>query len=176
MTGGKEAAKVRGSGGAQIMADLKPAAQRVKDALGAKGLDAQVRHMPQATRSAEEAAAACGCAIGQIVKSLVFRGAASGRPYLLLVSGANRVNEAAVAVLLGEALQRPDARTVRELTGFAIGGIPPLGHRAPLATYMDEALLAFAEVWAAAGTPDAVFPVAPDRLRVATEAHVIRVT
>src|SRR5262249_12734346 len=127
-------------------------------------------------RSAEEAAAACGCAIGQIVKSLVFRGAASGRPYLLLVSGANRVNEAAVAVLLGEALQRPDARTVRELTGFAIGGIPPLGHRAPLATYLGEALLAFAEVWAAAGTPDAVFPVAPDRLRVATEAHVIRVT
>src|SRR5262249_7367511 len=128
------------------------------------------------TRSAEEAAAACGCGIGQIVKSLVFRGAASGKAYLLLVSGANRVNEGGVAQLLGEALQRPDARAVRGLTGLAIGGIPPLGHASPLPTYMDEALFGYAVVWAAAGTPDAVFPVAPDRLKAATAAHVIRVT
>src|SRR5262245_21383942 len=107
------------------MALLKPAAQRVQDALRAHGLDAQVRHMPQATRSAEQAAAACGCAVGQIVKSLLFRGASSGQPYLLLVSGANRVNEKAVARDLGEALRRPDADDVRALTGFAIGGIPP---------------------------------------------------
>jgi prolyl-tRNA editing enzyme YbaK/EbsC (Cys-tRNA(Pro) deacylase) len=149
------------------MPALKPAAQRVQDALTAKGLDSSVRHMPQATRSAAEAAAACGCSLGQIVKSLLFRGATSGKPYLLLVSGANRVNEGGVAAVIGEALRRPDAADVREVTGFAIGGIPPLGHRTPLITLMDAALLDYDLVWAAAGTPDAVFPVAPDRLAAA---------
>ena len=115
--------------------------------------------MPQSTRTAEEAAAACGCSVGQIVKSLVFRGAQSGKPYLLLVSGANRVDEKAVAAHLGEALKRPDADYVRGVTGFAIGGIPPLGHDTPLATFMDETLLTYDTVWAAAGTADAVFPV-----------------
>jgi len=155
------------------MADLKPAAQRVQDALRDKGLDCQVRHMPQATRSADEAAAACGCSVGQIVKSLVFRGAASGRPYLLLVSGANRVDQEGVAQVIGEALRRTDANDVRDITGFAIGGIPPLGHKTPLTTYMDAALLAYALVWAAAGTPDAVFPVAPERLAAAAGASII---
>jgi prolyl-tRNA editing enzyme YbaK/EbsC (Cys-tRNA(Pro) deacylase) len=155
------------------MADLKPAAQRVKDALRAKGLDGDVRHMPQATRSAAEAAAACGCSLGQIVKSLLFRGATSGKPYLLLVSGANRVSEEGVAEVIGEALRRPDANDVREVTGFAIGGIPPLGHRTPLITFMDAALLDYDLVWAAAGTPDAVFPVAPERLAIAAAARII---
>jgi prolyl-tRNA editing enzyme YbaK/EbsC (Cys-tRNA(Pro) deacylase) len=158
------------------MADLKPAAQRVQSALSDKGLVAEVRHMPQATRSAQDAAAACGCSVGQIVKSLVFRGATSGTPYLLLVSGANRVNEAGVAAAIGEALRRTDAQDVRAITGFAIGGIPPLGHAAPLATYMDAALLAHELVWAAAGTPDAVFPVAPQRLADAVGAKIIAVT
>jgi prolyl-tRNA editing enzyme YbaK/EbsC (Cys-tRNA(Pro) deacylase) len=158
------------------MADLKPAAQRVQDALRDKGLESQVRHMSQATRSADEAAAACGCSVGQIVKSLVFRGAVSGKPYLLLVSGANRVNQEDVARVIGEALRRPDANDVRDITGFAIGGIPPLGHRTPLATYMDAALLNYALVWAAAGTPDAVFPIAPQRLAAAAGASIISVT
>jgi len=158
------------------MADLKPAARHVQDALRDKGLDSQVRHMPQATRSADEAAAACGCSVGQIVKSLVFRGAVSGKPYLLLVSGANRVNQQDVAQVIGEALRRPDANDVRDITGFAIGGIPPLGHRTPLATYMDAALLDYALVWAAAGTPDAVFPIAPQRLAAAAGASIISVT
>ena len=158
------------------MADLKPAAQRVQDALRAKGLSSQVRHMSQATRSADEAAAACGCSVGQIVKSLVFRGAASGKPYLFLVSGANRVNQEGVAQVIGEALRRPDANDVRDITGFAIGGIPPFGHKTPLETYMDAALLDFAQVWAAAGTPDAVFPIAPQRLAAAAGASIISVT
>jgi prolyl-tRNA editing enzyme YbaK/EbsC (Cys-tRNA(Pro) deacylase) len=157
------------------MDELEPAARRVQAAIDAKGLGCKVRHMAQSTRTAEEAAAACGCAVGQIVKSLVFRGAKSGKPYLLLVSGANRVNEKAVAGLIGEPLKRPDADYVRGLTGFAIGGIPPLGHDAKLDTFIDEALLAFEEVWAAAGTSDAVFPVAPRRLAEATEAKVIAV-
>jgi prolyl-tRNA editing enzyme YbaK/EbsC (Cys-tRNA(Pro) deacylase) len=158
------------------MADLKPAAQRVQDALREKGLESQVRHMSQATRSADEAAAACGCSVGQIVKSLVFRGAVSGKPYLFLVSGANRVNQEGVARVIGEALHRPDANDVRDITGFAIGGIPPFGHKTPLATYMDAALFEFAQVWAAAGTPDAVFPIAPQRLAAAADASIITVT
>jgi prolyl-tRNA editing enzyme YbaK/EbsC (Cys-tRNA(Pro) deacylase) len=157
------------------MSELKPAAQRVQDALHAKGLDCTVRHMARTTRTAEEAAAACGCAIGQIVKSLVFRGARSGKAYLLLVSGKNRVNEASVAQRIGEPLARPDATYVREATGYAIGGIPPLGHATTLATFMDEALLAYDVVWAAAGTPDAVFPIAPARLAEAAAATVLGV-
>ena len=158
------------------MADLKPAAQRVQDALRDKGLASQVRHMPQATRSAEEAAAACGCSVGQIVKSLIFRGADSGKPYLFLVSGANRVNQQGIAGLIGEALRRPDANDVRDITGFAIGGVPPLGHKTPLATYMDAVLLTYPLVWAAAGTLDAVFPIAPQELAAAAGASIIPVT
>ena len=157
------------------MSKLEPAAQRVQDALRAKGLDCTVRHMDRTTRTAEQAAVTCGCAVGQIVKSLVFRGARSGRAYLLLVSGANRVDEKSVAAHLGEALERPDAAYVREATGFAIGGIPPLGHDTSLATFMDEALLAHDVVWAAAGTPDAVFPIAPAQLVEAAAATVIPV-
>jgi prolyl-tRNA editing enzyme YbaK/EbsC (Cys-tRNA(Pro) deacylase) len=157
------------------MSKLEPAAQRVQDALRAKGLDCTVRHMDRTTRTAEQAAVTCGCAVGQIVKSLVFRGARSGNAYLLLVSGKNRVNEERVAAHIGEALARPDAQYVREATGFAIGGIPPLGHATPLATFMDEALLAYDVVWAAAGTPDAVFPIAPAQLAEATAATVITV-
>ena len=141
------------------MADLKPAAQRVQEALRDKGLEAQVRHMPQTTRSAEQAAAACGCS--------------AGKPYLLLVSGANRVNEVGVASVIGEALRRPDANDVRNITGFAIGGIPPLGHTSALLTFMDEALLGYELIWAAAGTPDAVFSIAPHRLAAATGARII---
>ena len=157
------------------MSELKPAARRVQEALRARGLDSEVRHMRQTTRTAEEAAAACGCAVGQIVKSLVFRGSQSGKPYLLLVSGANRVDEKAVAERIGEALRRPDAQYVRDVTGFAIGGIPPLGHDSPLDTYIEEALLAWDVVWAAAGTPDAVFPIAPARLAEAVGANIIAV-
>ncbi|MBX9591084.1 MAG: YbaK/EbsC family protein [Hyphomonadaceae bacterium] len=157
------------------MSQLKPAAQRVQEVLRTKGLETQVRHMPASTRTAQEAAQACGCQVGQIVKSLVFRGAQSGKPYLLLVSGANRVDETLAGAQVGEALGRADAQFVRDATGFAIGGIPPLGHASPIATFMDEALLAYDQVWAAAGTPDAVFPIAPGRLAEAIEARPIRV-
>ena len=158
------------------MSQLKPAAQRVQDELRAKGLDADVRHMPASTRTAQEAADACGCQVGQIVKSLIFRGARSGQPYLLLVSGINRVDETVAAGQIGEPLGRADAQFVREATGFAIGGIPPLGHAKPIATFIDEALLGHRVVWAAAGTPDAVFPIAPERLAQVVAARPIRVT
>jgi len=157
------------------MSELPPSAQKVHDAAAALGLDITVREMPDSTRTAEKAAAAVGVTVGQIVKSLVFMGAASGKPYLLLVSGTNRVNEAGVAAHLGEALRRPDADAVRALTGYAIGGIPPFGHDTPIATYIDGDLLQYDIVWAAAGTPKAVFSAAPGKLKDATKAIEIDV-
>ena len=157
------------------MSELPASAQRVQDAARALGLSIAVREMDASTRTAEEAAAACGATVGQIVKSLVFAGAQSGKPYLFLVSGSNRVNEKGVAAHLGEKLKRPDADAVRALTGYAIGGIPPFGHDAPLATYMDADLLKYDVIWAAAGTPKAVFRTEPGALRDATQATMIDV-
>lgn len=158
------------------MTKLPAAAARVQRAAEGLGLAIAVRLMPDSTRTAADAAAACGCAVGQIVKSLIFQGKETGRPLLLLVSGANRVNEKGLAVTVGEQLSRPDADFVRAATGFAIGGIPPLGHATPLATWIDEDLFQYGVVWAAAGTPNAVFSVDPARLHDAVGAAVIKVT
>lgn len=157
------------------MIDIPPSVLKVQNAALHAGLAIEVTMHTQSTRTAEEAAAACGCAVGQIVKSLIFRGAASGQPLLLLVSGANRVDEKAVGRYMGERLERPDADYVRDVTGFAIGGIPPFGHANALTTYMDEDLLHYPDVWAAAGTPTAVFRIDPAKLREATAAIVIAV-
>ena len=156
--------------------DLAPSAARVAAAARDLGLAVEIRDMPSSTRTAEEAAAACGCSIGEIVKSLVFRGRTSGTPLLLLVSGANRVDETAVAGAIGEALKRAAADDVRAITGYAIGGIPPFGHATALTVFIDEDLLGHTRVWAAAGTPSAVFAVAPRALAEATGARVIRMT
>ena len=157
------------------MNTLPAAAARVQAVADSLGLAIAVQSMPDSTRTAAEAAAACGCDVGQIVKSLVFQGKDTGRPLLLLVSGANRVDEKGVAVTVGEQLVRPDAGFVRTVTGFAIGGIPPFGHATPLATWIDEDLLQYEVVWAAAGTPNAVFAVDPAQLRAAVAATVLRV-
>ncbi|MEM7428395.1 MAG: YbaK/EbsC family protein [Pseudomonadota bacterium] len=157
------------------MDELPRAALRVAEALRAKGLEATIRQMPSSTRTAEEAAQACGCEVGQIIKSLVFQGAVSGRPYLLLVSGKNRVNEKTVGRLIGEKLKRPDAHFVRDVTGFAIGGIPPLGHDQPMAVYLDEDLLAYGTAWGAAGTPDCVVELDLAALSEAIGAQVTSV-
>ncbi len=157
------------------MSELAPSAARVAAAAVILGLDVTVVEMPDSTRTAEEAAAACGCGVGEIAKSLVFRGRTTGTPMLLLVSGVNRVDEQAVAASLGEALVRPRADDVRTLTGFAIGGIPPFGHANPLSVFVDEDLLAYDRVWAAAGTPRAVFAVDPRRLTEAVGGRVLRV-
>ncbi|MCW2305704.1 YbaK/EbsC family protein [Rhodobium gokarnense] len=157
------------------MTELPKSAQLVSEAAANAGLDVTVMEMPASTRTAEEAAAACNCTVAQIVKSLVFRGKTSKKPYLFLVSGANRVNEKGVAKHLGEALTRPDADDVRALTGFAIGGIPPLGHATPLQTFIDTDLLGFDVVWAAAGTPKCVFSCDPNALVDAVGATPIDV-
>lgn len=153
--------------------ELSASAQRVQDAISAAGLSCAVVELPASTRSAQEAAQAIGCRVEQIVKSLVFRGRQSGQPVLVLASGSNRVNEKRVGELLGEPIERADADFVREHTGFAIGGVPPVGHPAPLTTLLDRDLLAYAELWAAAGTPHAVFRLAPADLLAVAEARTV---
>lgn len=146
---------------------------RVKAAAEAAGLSITVREMPQSTRTAVEAAAACGTSVAQIVKSLIFRKAKSGDTVLLLVSGKNRVDQSAIAGVIGEPLERMDADAVRKATGFAIGGVAPLGSQTPLDTFMDADLMKFDSIWAAAGAPYAVFEVTPGALAAATGAKVI---
>ena len=155
------------------MTELSAPVLRVADAAKAFGLEIALRVMPASTRTAEEAAAACECTVGEIVKSLVFRGVGSGRAILLLVSGANRVDETKVAETIGEPIERPDAAFVRAATGFAIGGIPPFAHQTPLACWIDRDLMCFERVFAAAGTPNAIFAVSPAALRDAIAAPVI---
>ena len=151
---------------------LSAAAQRVQDALTALGSLAQVREMPATTRTA----AACGCDQGAIVKSLIFRGANSGQGILVLTSGTNRVHETRLGRQLGEALERADADFVRAATGYAIGGVPPLGHATKLRVVMDRDLQAYPEIWAAAGTPSAVFPTTPEELARLTGAEILAVS
>ena len=136
---------------------------RVRAALEAAGLPADIRELGE-TRTAEQAAAAVGCTLDQIVKSLIFRGAESGHVRLFLVPGGRRLAPAKAAAAAGEPLGKADAALVRAETGFAIGGVAPVGHIAPVASWMDPRLLDFAQVWAAAGTPRHVFPAAPEAL------------
>ena len=154
---------------------ISSSAQKVQAALAARGFTLQVVELPQSTRTSAEAAAAVGCTVGQIAKSIVFRAARSQRPVLVLTSGVNRVSESAVAVLVGEPLAKADADFVRARTGFVIGGVPPVGHAESLITFIDEDLLQFAEIWAAAGTPNAVFRLTPEELVRLTEGKVARV-
>lgn len=158
-----------------IGASLPEAALRVQRALDERGVTVRVRELPASTRTAQEAAAAIGCSVSQIVKSLVFR-TASGNPLLVLASGTNRVDETAVSAIIGESIRKADAEFVRDRTGFPIGGVAPLGHRTALPTLIDEDLLQYEEVWAAAGTPHGVFPVAPTQLVASTGGRVTRVT
>jgi len=144
----------------------------VRAALRAAGLTAEIQEFPAGTRTAEDAARALGTTVAQIVKSLVFL--ADGRPVLALVSGANRVDERKLAAACGaQRIVKADAETVREATGFGIGGVPPLGHRRPLRSFIDQDLLRHDLVYAAAGTPTAVFPVTPGELIRASGAQPV---
>lgn len=147
---------------------LPPAAARVQRALDALGVEGDVRVLPGSTRSAEEAAATIGTTVARIAKSLVFRGHSSGEPILVVASGANRVDEAAVAGAVGEPMSLASAAFVRERTGYAVGGVPPIGHDPPLRTLLDEDLFDHPEIWAAAGTPRAVFATTAETLLEAT--------
>ena len=140
----------------------------------ASGLDIEVQRYPDGTRTAADAAAAVGCKIDQIVKSLVFM--ADVRPILILCSGARRVDEEKLAEYIGTEIRIAGASEVRAATGYAIGGTPPLGHTVPLKTVVDPHLMEFEEIWAAAGTPDSVFPIQPKELVKATSGAVVAVT
>jgi len=152
------------------MATTHPNTERVRDAARAAGLTIEVREFPEGTRTADDAARAIGCTVDQIVKSLVFL--VDDEPVIALVSGAHRLDEAALLAAHGATeIARADADTVRSATGYPIGGVPPFGHPSPLPTYMDPHLLTFDVVWAAAGTPRHVFAVDPADLRAATRAE-----
>ena len=155
--------------------ELRSSARRVQAALDALGFSFQVVELPDSTRTAREAAAAVGCTVGQIAKSLVFQGKESGQPLLVIARGSNRVNEERLAGLAGEAVVFADADTVRAATGYVIGGVPPAGHSQPLPTFIDEDLLDFTEIWAAAGTPFAVFRLRPADLPRMTGGQVVRI-
>ena len=154
---------------------LSSSAQKVQDALVKLGYDYKVVEFDESTRTAQEAADRVGCKIGQIVKSLIFQGKKSGKAILILTSGANRVDIKKIKAHAEEKIGRADPAYVRERSGFAIGGIPPLGHLNPIETYVDEGLLAYNEVWAAAGTPNAVFKMNPSDLEKMTGGKMIRV-
>lgn len=143
---------------------LSASAARVRRALGEFGLELNVVEMDAATRTAAQAAEAVGCDVAQIAKSIVFRAKASGRHVLVVTSGANRVDPAKVEALLGEPLGKADAEFVREKTGYAIGGVPPLAHAEQPVVYLDRDLFSHDTVWAAAGTPHALFSLTPGQL------------
>jgi prolyl-tRNA editing enzyme YbaK/EbsC (Cys-tRNA(Pro) deacylase) len=155
---------------------LSPSAQKVQDALTALGMPCQVVELPASTRTSQEAAQAVGCAVGQIAKSLVFCGAHTSKPVLVIASGANRVNEARLAEVIGEPTTKADSAFVRTHTGFAIGGVAPVGHSTALEIYIDADLLQYAQIWAAAGTPNAVFALTPADLQTMTGGRVVAVT
>ena len=154
---------------------LSEAAQRVQDTLRAAGFANQVLELEVPVRTAVAAAEAVGCRPEQIVKSLVFRRSATGEPLLVVASGAHRVSEAKLETLAGESLTMGDPKFVREVTGYAIGGIPPVGHARTIETLVDEHLLTLDGLWAAAGHPNSLFPLTPDELVKMTRGRVAEV-
>jgi prolyl-tRNA editing enzyme YbaK/EbsC (Cys-tRNA(Pro) deacylase) len=154
---------------------LSKSARRVQDALDKQGKAFQVMELPDSTRTAVEAAQAVGCQLGQIVKSLVFKAKRSSRPVLVIASGANRVDERKIEALIGEPLGKANADFVRSSTGFAIGGVPPVGHDKEMPVFIDNDLLQYDEVWAAAGTPHAVFRLEPQDLQSMTGGELVEI-
>jgi prolyl-tRNA editing enzyme YbaK/EbsC (Cys-tRNA(Pro) deacylase) len=158
---------------------MHPSVQKVQTVLRELGYQGDVVELEASTRTAVEAAQAAGCEVGQIVKSLVFLfrpdGGGADTPILMLVSGPNRVHEKHFGQLLGGTLARADADFVREVSGFSIGGIPPVGHASPLPTYIDEDLMQYPTIWAAAGTPNAIFQISPAALVKISKARLVNV-
>ena len=157
------------------MPTLSASAQKIQDQLESLGFDYTVIEHAESTRTAQEAADRAGCELGQIVKSLIFKGKESGKPILVLTSGANRVDEKRISEYAGEAIGRADADFVRTVTGFAIGGVPPIGHTQRMETYLDEDFLQYRTIWAAAGTPNAIFELKTDDLQKMTGGNIVRV-
>ena len=157
------------------MPTLSPSAQKIQELINSLGYDYTVIEHIESTRTAQEAADRAGCELGQIVKSLIFKGKESGKPILVLTSGANRVDEKRISGYAGEHISRADADFVRAVTGFAIGGVPPVGHLQKMETYLDEDFLQYPTIWAAAGTPNAIFELKTEDLQKMTSGKVVTV-
>ncbi len=158
------------------MSQLSKSAGKVQSALMEMGMELMVVELPDSTRTAAEAARAIGCQVGQIAKSIVFQTTSSGRPVLVVASGSNRVNEVSLAGHIGENVKKADPEFVLQHTGFVIGGVPPVGHTEQLETFIDQDLLQYEEIWAAAGNPHAVFPLTPAALVRMTGGLVLKIT
>ena len=156
--------------------ELSSSAQKVQDILKERGFSSLVVELPDSTRTAREAAQAVGCRVEQIVKSLVFKGRNSHKPLLVVASGSNRVNEQRLSELAGEPIEKADADFVRQRTGFGVGGVPPVGHTEQLEIFIDQDLLQYEQLWAAAGTPHAVFQLSPSELKAMTGGRVVSIT
>jgi len=154
---------------------LSSSAQKIQDLLNSLGYRYTVIEHAESTRTAQEAADRAGCDLGQIVKSLIFRGKTTNKPILVLTSGANRVDEKLISQYAGESIGRADADFVRAVTGFAIGGIPPIGHLEKMETYLDEDFLQYSMIWAAAGTPNAIFELKTEDLQKMTNGKIVKV-
>lgn len=152
--------------------DLKSSAQRIQNILSQHNLAIQVIEFKELTRTAQEAANAIGCQVGQIAKTLIFKGKESNQPICMIASGINRVDEKKIEALIGEKIEKPDAEYVLQHTGYAIGGIPPIGYSFSRKPFIDQDLLAYDEIWAAAGTPNAVFRITPQDLITITNATI----
>jgi len=155
--------------------DLSASARKVQEALNALGMHCSVLELPDSTRTAKEAAQAVGCEVGQIVKSIVMMGRTTHRPVMVVASGSNRINEGRIGEILEEPIEKADAEFVRIHTGYAIGGVPPVGLSSQVVTLIDEDLLQYITVWAAAGTPHAVFEFHPHDLPRMTGGRVISI-
>ena len=157
------------------MSTLSPTAQKIQDLLYSLGYNYAVIEHAESTRTAQEAADRAGCELGQIVKSLIFQGKTTGKPILVLTSGTNRVDEKLISEYAAEPIKRADVEFVRAVTGYAIGGVPPIGHNKKMETYLDEDLQQYLVVWAAAGTPNAIFELTPSDLQKMTNGITTRV-
>ncbi|KGO15067.1 membrane protein [Clostridium botulinum] len=158
-----------------MSSNLKKSAEKVQTVLNEFGFKLNVMELSDSTRTAQEAANTIGCTVSQIAKSLIFKGKTSKKPILIVACGTNRVNEKAIQEYIGEKLEKADADFVLEHTGFTIGGIPPIGHKNPITTFIDEDLMQCDEIWAAAGTPNAVFKLTPKILSEITKGNIISV-
>ncbi len=156
-----------------MLTDLKASAQRVQTILTEYGLDTKVVQFPTLTRTSLEAATTIGCELGQIIKTLIFKGKTTSKPYCVIASGKNRVDEKKIQHLVGEPIERPDADFVEKHTGFAIGGVSPIGYTFETKPLIDEDLMCYKELWAAAGTPHAVFRITPMDLITITQGTIV---
>ena len=155
------------------MAEIGGSVARVRDTLARLGLAAEVKEFDASTRTSADAAAAIGCEVAQIAKSVIFRARNSNQPVLVIASGINRIDEKKLETALGDKIGRADAEFVRNTTGFAIGGVAPVGHTGPVRIFIDQDLDQYAEIWAAAGSPNAVFRLTPADLRRVTGGTVL---